>query len=547
MSQTLYRKYRPQQFSEVVGRENTVRTLAEELRSGSVAHAYLFTGIRGTGKTSLARIFAKALNCTARDKKTSEPCLACDSCVAIQEGRSSDLIEIDAASNRRIDEIRQLREQVRYVPASSLYKVYIIDEVHMLTTEAFNALLKTLEEPPEHVIFILASTELHKIPDTIFSRCQHFGFGKLSFGEITGRIRRLAELEKVLVVDTVIEDVARRAGGSLRDAESLLGQIISIGKKKITEDDAQLFLPKVGFDRAIGWIGHLLRQEAAPALESLAELEAAGVNLEFFLQESLAVARQLLLFVATHDRERLALSFSASEIQQLEELASVPHPAHLRRTVVELLKASQDAKHSPDLPILPLEIAVIVICEEPVAAHRQQVAPAAPLGKAPAERSIEAMLQGAPSAGSVLEQKSPAAKKEKQPSPEKTVCAADGVARHTLEEILDGWGEVLAKVKNKNQALNFVLGVAEPVAVSGSRLELGFKYKLQQEKVSEFKNREIVETIIQEVYGSSYSIEPTVREDINTGARLSAGAVDSADDVLVKAALELFDGAVVEN
>ncbi|MDZ4221661.1 MAG: DNA polymerase III subunit gamma/tau, partial [Patescibacteria group bacterium] len=177
---TLYQTYRPKTFKEVVGRDDITAILGQQLKTGTLCHAYLFSGTRGTGKTTIARLLAKAANCPSRDADTGEPCNACDSCRSINESRSQDLVEIDAASNRRIEEIRELREMVKYVPAHSPYKVYIIDEVHMLTREAFNALLKTLEEPPKHALFILATTELAKIPDTIFSRCQHFSFGLVS-------------------------------------------------------------------------------------------------------------------------------------------------------------------------------------------------------------------------------------------------------------------------------------------------------------------------------------------------------------------------------
>ena len=224
MSNTLYRKYRPQIFAEVISQNHVKTTLANAITMDKVAHAYLFAGPRGIGKTTLARILAKALNCNEKDKL--EPCTKCSSCLEIAEGRSLDLIEIDAASNRGINEIRELREQVRVSPSKEKFKVFIIDEVHMLTNEAFNALLKTLEEPPAHAIFILATTEIHRIPETIISRCQRFDFKKIPIPETVKHLEFLVKQEGIKVEKKVIENIARFSQGYLRDAISMLGQIL---------------------------------------------------------------------------------------------------------------------------------------------------------------------------------------------------------------------------------------------------------------------------------------------------------------------------------
>ena len=557
---TLYRKYRPKQFSEVVGRDSITKILTEELKSGRIAHAYLFSGTRGTGKTSIARILAKSLNCSNRDKQTSEPCNKCESCESINENRSQDLIEIDAASNRRIDEIRELREQVKYVPANAPYKVYIIDEVHMLTAEAFNALLKTLEEPPEHVIFVLATTELQKIPETIFSRCQHFSFGKLTFAQIIDRLKYVVSKEKVKIDDTVIEEIARKSGGSSRDAESLLGQVISIGKDNITVEDASLFLPKVGFSRVILWLQFLTKNDAKQALESLIDFENQGINLEFFLQEALEISRQLMLYMVIQDEESLGIYFSKDEVEEIKNLCGTLSVGQMRKIVVHLLRASQDMKLSPDLPILPIELAVVELCadEEKIQDTRYKIQNK----EGDKKEEEKEKFQGS----SVKFQNKEVEKREEVSSPvtnpqiltntnEQVPKSEDAIQseqkNHSLEEILDGWGEVMTKIKDKNGALNFVLGVAQPVTVSGDVLELGFKYRLQQEKVSEMKNREIVETIIHEVYGSKYKIDPTLREDVDMVKKSDniekPVELNKEEDELVKAALEVFDGAVVEN
>ena len=238
---TLYRKYRPQRFAELLGQDHVGQTLRNEVARKQLGHAYLFSGPRGIGKTSTARILAKAVNCLA--PKGGEPDNTCEACVSINENRALDVLEIDAASYTGVDNIREIIEHSRFTPSTLTYKVFIVDEVHMLSAAAFNALLKTLEEPPSHVLFILATTEIHKVPDTILSRCQRFDFRRLSESDLAKRLRWIAEQEDRAVDDEVIDAVVRVADGSSRDAESILGQLFALGGKKITRAEADLVLP----------------------------------------------------------------------------------------------------------------------------------------------------------------------------------------------------------------------------------------------------------------------------------------------------------------
>ncbi len=554
---TLYRKYRPKVFSDVVGQEKTTRILTEEIKRGNISHAYLFSGPRGTGKTSVARIFAKSLNCKNRSEN-AEPCNKCESCEAILKGSNTDLIEIDAASNRRIDEVRELREHVRYMPSSSVYKVYIIDEVHMLTTEAFNALLKTLEEPPSYAIFILATTELNKIPETIFSRCQHFSFSKLSLVEIAERLKKLCEFEKVSVEEEVILEIARRSGGALRDAESLLGQIISVGKKEIKVSDASMFLPSVGFLNAFSFFKLLAEKDAKSALLKVSSLEEEGVNMDILLFETLSVSRSVLIFKATQDPLLLEQYYSKEEINQISEISNSIKIDFLRFIVSKLLSASQDMKISADIPILPLELAIVEICSKEDDSNQSSSTPSnisnnKSLDSEP--KNIEIKKEVKISFNDQQKENMPLEAKEQEFSKidkietieiqEESRNSKD--SSDSLDDILQGWGEVLSKVRDKNAALNFILGVAEPVAVRGKIVELGFKYRLQQEKVEEVSNRHVVEGILEEVYGAKYKIETSLNTNAKPFKQKEKESFPSNEEILIKTALDVFEGAVLEN
>ena len=290
------RRYRPQTFEELIGQEHVARGLAGAIQSHRVGHAYLFTGVRGVGKTSAARILAKALNC--EHGPTPTPCNQCDICRAISSGDDIDVLEIDGASNRGIDEIRQLRQNVNVRPSRARYKVYIIDEVHMLTREAFNALLKTLEEPPEHVKFVFCTTEAEKIPVTILSRCQRYDFAGISTDAIARRLRQIVEAEAVAADDSALTLLARRAAGSMRDSQSLLEQLLSLGTQQITVDSVHALLGTAGDTRLTMLIGHLVEHDPAGALAELDKAMSEGVDVGQLLDQMLGYFRDLMIAAA---------------------------------------------------------------------------------------------------------------------------------------------------------------------------------------------------------------------------------------------------------
>ena len=311
----LARRFRPQTFTEVVGQERVAKTLRNAIHEGRVAHAYLFTGARGVGKTSMARIFAKALNCPLA--KDAVPCNECEQCRGISVGQDVDVSEIDGASNRGIDDIRSLRANVNIKSMRSKYKIYIIDEVHMLTKEAFNALLKTLEEPPPMVKFIFCTTEPNKVPDTILSRCQRFDFGTISTDNITIRLRQLAEAEGFRVDEAALELVARRAAGSMRDSQSLFDQLLAFGSEHITSADVHQLLGTAPDDRLTGLIDALIERRRDDALKSLDAALREGVQLEAFTDQLIAYFRDLMVTACgASDVPLIAVGTDCREILQ---------------------------------------------------------------------------------------------------------------------------------------------------------------------------------------------------------------------------------------
>jgi len=313
------RKWRPQRFDEVVGQGHVVQTLKNAITMNRTAHAYLFSGPRGVGKTSIARIFAKALNC--EKGPTVEPCQECTSCVEITEGRSIDCQEIDGASNRGVDEVRQLREDVKFLPLSGRYKIYIIDEVHMLTREAFNALLKTLEEPPAHCIFIFATTEAHKVPSTIISRCQWFEFRRLPFREIKGNLAQIAEKEGIKVSDKALSWIAEAADGSLRDAQSLFDQVVAYCGWEVQDEACERILGRVDRRYLYPLLESVISRDAGRAFRLIDEVYQAGVDMHYFFLLLLKYFRALLLIKIMGKEALNILPMSEEEITSLGALS----------------------------------------------------------------------------------------------------------------------------------------------------------------------------------------------------------------------------------
>jgi DNA polymerase-3 subunit gamma/tau len=359
--QVTARKWRPQTFAELVGQRHVARTLQNALSQARIAHAYLFTGTRGTGKTTTARILAKALNC--EQGPSPEPCNRCALCQAITLGNALDVMEIDGASNRGIDEIRDLREKIRYAPARSRYKIYIIDEVHMLTEHAFNALLKTLEEPPPQVVFIFATTEPQKVPITILSRCQRFDFHKVTSTEIAHCLGKIAEQEGVHISEIALHRIGRRAQGSLRDAQTLFDQVVAYCGLEVPDNEVEQLLGLAGEDQILHLLEAIMARHACKVLELLTQIFQQGHDTRELCRYLLELLRDLLV-VKVAPKGHGGLDRSPTEFESLQKLASQSSIEELH-TLFELLTTTEMRVRDSAQPIWMLEVSLIKLASLP--------------------------------------------------------------------------------------------------------------------------------------------------------------------------------------
>ncbi len=502
VAQALYRKWRSQTFDEVVAQEHVIQTLKSALDQGRIAHAYLFTGPRGTGKTTTARLLAKAVNCLAEEGP--KPCNQCEICIGINEGRLLDLIEIDGASNRGIDEVRALREQVNFSPNAARYKVYIIDEVHMLTPEAFNALLKTLEEPPAHVIFVLATTEPHKLPPTIISRCQRFDFRRIPLNLIVQRLRHIADAEDLNVEDGALELIGRNATGSLRDAISLLDQLSAYGSETITRDLVQSMLGAVSTEPLANLIDHIVQRDLKSALGLLTQLVDQGLDPRQLTSELLDYVRDLLQVKAGNAPSLTAMTAGTEE--RMRAQAKTLSTSEILAIARLLTTASVDVKGSI-LSQLPLELAITEAILKPEAAapptqrEQAQVAPspkpAAP--PPPPKKTERAKPAAAPAQEPARSQKSGPKTPPPQPAPTPDVEAGSGgLALHLVRQRWVNIVEGLRAYDPRTLALSTqaLLRSGYPLAVKDDVLTLGFPSEFHKNQVSEEGAKTLVEKAI---------------------------------------------------
>ena len=359
MHKALYRAYRPKNFDDVIDQEHIVRTLKNQIENDNIGHAYLFTGTRGTGKTSTAKIFARAVNCI--NSVNQEPCNECEICKDILKDNIMDVVEIDAASNNSVDDIRELRENVKYSPTKAKYKVYIIDEVHMLSQGAFNALLKTLEEPPEYIIFILATTEPHKIPATILSRCQRFDFKRVSVNGITHRMKMICDNENISYEDKALNLIARNAQGALRDALSILDQCISFGEDKVLYNDVIDLLGTVNVDQIFELAKHIINQDSKNSIKDLNEFIMWGKDIRNLLNDLIDHFRNIMICKVSSDVEDI-ISLPEEVIQSIRNQAELLNMNDLIR-IINILSSAQDSIKTSSNPRILTEITFMKIAQ----------------------------------------------------------------------------------------------------------------------------------------------------------------------------------------
>ncbi len=527
----LARKWRPQTFEEVAGQDHVTKTLANAIMAGRVAHAYLFTGPRGVGKTTTARILARALNC--EKGPTPKPCGTCEPCKSISAGSNMDVLEIDGASNRGIEDVRGLREQVRYAPSEGRYKVYIVDEVHMLTDPAFNALLKTLEEPPPHVVFIFATTSPQKIPVTILSRCQRFDFSRIPAATILERLARIVKEEKFEIDEAALALLARKARGSLRDAESLLDQVTSASEGALDENAVVDLLGVGGIDLFFDMCEHIGKCDASSALKDIDSAFRSGLDLGEFMSGLLEHLRSLFLLAVDPGLES-ALEVPSSDVARYKEQASRFKQAELLR-LMEIVSQTAGVMKRSDDPRFHAELAVARMAEmgteeglgdivkrlETLESRLADAGVSERPGSPGMERTAEAGGGGGTESGGKAEdagkgrKRSPGRPRKKEAQEAvRTSPSPLEVELLTAEDLNERWKEVVTKVIEKKTYLGNFLAVASPVEAKSGTLELGFPEDcgFHRDQVSQNANRRIVQSAIQEVFGKFLLLKCTTCE-----------------------------------
>ena len=528
MSQALYRKWRPRSWEAVVGQEHVITTLRNAVSGERVAHACLFAGPRGTGKTTTARLLAKAVNCLDPDL-AARPCNQCQNCQAVNAGRFLDLIEIDAASNTSVDDVRDLRDKINFSPNQGRYKVYVVDEVHMLSTAAFNALLKTLEEPPAHAIFILATTEVHKIPATVLSRCQRHEFRRIPVNDIVAHLSAIAADEALDPEPEALELIARQATGSMRDAISLLDQLASTGKA-ISLEMAQSVLGTATSQAVLAVIEAVLAKNAAAGLDQIHQALDAGSDPRQFGRQIVDYLRNLLLIRAGNAEQVDAPGEVKAQMARHAQAFELPE---LLRVIRSFNHAANDARATWQ-PALPLEMAVVECIEGPV-----ETGDAPEPGEAQSTRASRHAAQG------------PAQKQVKDRPPQKpeTPAAVSGETEQQENpeivqdrEALEGqWGKILNLARAKNPSTYGLLNSTQMRHLKENVLILGFASDILKNQMIKDENLSIAQQVLNQVFEREITIRCVI-----TTAKRNAIPPEVDNDGMVAAALRDLGGEIVD-
>ncbi|AZO93673.1 DNA polymerase III subunit gamma/tau [Halocella sp. SP3-1] len=564
---SLYRKYRPDDFEGLIGQEHVVKTLKNTLQTGRIGHAYLFAGPRGTGKTSTAKVFAKALNCVKGP--TIDPCGECPACQKINSGQSLDVIEIDAASNRGIDEIRDLREKVKFYPTEGDYKVYIIDEVHMLTKGAFNALLKTLEEPPENVVFILATTEPHRVIDTILSRCQRYDFSLITIKDIKKRLKYICQAESVTYHEGAVDLIARSSNGGMRDAISLLDQAISFTNGQLDENRLQEMLGKVDSTVLVDLFNKIVNKETAAAIELLNQIIDRGNALSVLLDDLIGYLRQLLLIKECGGKTSV-LDLPEERIEELLQESNKVDISLLINFIEELTRIKKDFVFTEQPQIL-LEMGIIKLAAldqgDSLTALKSRIASLELAlkelleGKRKARPPVSVDKQGGQEVKtvnntkpSVIEDKSEDKKNVVKKKERDTGPAENSNITITIEQVRELWPVILEKIKEKDISVQAYLLEGKPEAVIDNCLSIEFPEDKSFHKNAAARKLDLVKKVITTVLGTDCQLVFKLRgeelaeakkkelteQESNNGDR-----EDDRDDLVARVA-DFFEGEVIK-
>ncbi|MDD4954776.1 MAG: DNA polymerase III subunit gamma/tau [Candidatus Omnitrophica bacterium] len=517
-------KYRPQNFEEVIGQEHVVTSIKNAIIKKHIHHAYLFSGPRGTGKTSLARIFAKALNCESEKTPVVSPCGKCVSCVEIAKGSSLDIMEIDGASNRGIDEIRTLRENVKLSPVHSRFKVYIIDEVHMLTQEAFNALLKTLEEPPAHVKFIFATTHPHKVIPTILSRCQKFQFGLVPLEKIVDKLKSITKIEGVKITDNLLYAIGRASGGSIRDAESLLDQLVPVIVEKGSIEDVFSFLGIIDEDTLGKMAGFMVSKDLQAALNFVDRVAKDGKDLSIFINALIEYLRNFLLAKVSVKTFNAITDISAQSKEAILKASGTIALSQILK-MIDLLIEAKELSHRLNTVRIPLELALVKSMLPQEADYKKQEEKVSNLAidkKNSSSKEIKAEVR-LPDYDIKLEgdfnlDDDDAGVKKISSEQEKKIenkPADDGLL---LNEVKAKWQEIINSIQKVRAAISSHLSFSEPVSSNGNIIKIGFSDKdyFHKEIVEEPKNLKFIEDIISKVLNKKVGLKFVLSDKIES-------------------------------
>ena len=529
------RKYRPQTFDDLVGQAHVSRTLKNAVAQNRLAHAYLFVGPRGIGKTSTARILAKSLNCIKGP--TITPCGECDNCREIAAGNSLDVIEIDGASNNSVEDVRQLRENVRYAPAKGRYKIYLIDEVHMLSPAAFNALLKTLEEPPGHVKFIFATTEPQKVLPTILSRCQRFDLHRIPANLIAKHLQFIAEKEKITLEPAAAHAIARGAEGGLRDAESMLDQLVAFCGEKISESDVLNVFGFTSEQTVVDLTRRILRGETPDAIDLLHQQSESGKDMMRLMSDLIAYLRDLLVFKAKPDA--LKEDVEPDVQKSLTAHAELITTDRLLDLIDQFAAAEGRMKWAPNKK-LHFEVAIIRAIQT--------------LGQATLDEVIE-KLGELRDGGETKTQPAGADSGESKPMAQTAGITAPGYSKTRVEEksvtveAQKVWERVLTKIPAQKGFVRNSASAAHVLGIEGRNLKLGFATadKAMMDILSTQANRKFVETLLHEITGKDWTLKLTVNEELASNKALPpehSPSHDFKDEPLIQEAIELFNAKI---